>query len=69
MGLIVPELVIGNAPEEVTNPFSGVSCLLEPEAVAVYDYIHGCIALDDCYSDALRYFREKWPKEYMILLD
>ena len=28
-------------PKEVTNPFSGESVVLQPDAIAVYDFIKG----------------------------
>ena len=30
-------MILDDAPVEVKNPFSGASCMLEPDAVAVYD--------------------------------
>ena len=69
MGLILEELLIGDSPEMITNPFSGEFCILPPLAVAVYDYIQGCLYLNEPCSDALEYFRERWPDEYYILLD
>ena len=35
-------LTVGTKSETITNPFSGESCVLSPEAVAVYDTIKGC---------------------------
>lgn len=60
-----------NFPETVINPFSGESCELEPEAVAVYDLTKGAEMLEDYATvrACLDYFRQRWPKEYMILLD
>jgi hypothetical protein len=34
-------IAIGNEPENVANPFSGDTVLLQPDAVAVYDVIKG----------------------------
>ena len=64
-------LHIEDEAEYVINPFSGVSCKLEPEAVAVYDYIKGCEVLG-MYGDmqkGLQWFRENFPDEYYKLLD
>ena len=72
------ELDIGTESEVVTNFYSGESCELTSEAVSVYDFIKGSeILLNNNYSEeinnqfheALLYFQEKWPEEYMILLD
>ena len=40
-------LILDDAPVEVTNPFSGESCMLTPEAVAVYDSIKGAEMIGD----------------------
>ena len=68
---ILELLTIGTESEEVENPFSGVVCVLEPTAVALYDYIMGCQALGNYkYFDQARYlFCALWPDEYMKLLD
>ena len=70
-------------PVEVKNKLSGDSCMLEPDAVAVFDVIKGQELigilpkdnpLRDGYDtriiqDGLKWFRKYFPKEYMILLD
>jgi len=68
---ILAELEIFDYPEVVTNPFSGRSCELEPEAVALYDFIKGCEIFEqwEAMRVALDYFMTKWPGEYMTLLD
>ena len=55
----------------VTNPFSGESCMLEPDAVAVYDTIKGCELIGDytMVQKGLAWFAKYFPREYMILLD
>jgi hypothetical protein len=57
--------------ETVRNPYTDESCELEPQAVALYDYIKGCEAM--ClYSEmnvVLTLFRKLYPNEYYILLD
>lgn len=65
------QLHIGKASVEVTNPFSGNSTVLEPTAVALYDFIKGCEMLVHYgkMNQALYIFRKHWPEEYMILLD
>lgn len=62
-------LVIGTESETVKNPFSGVTCVLEPTAVALYDYIMGCQMLGTYkYFDQARYlFCALWPEEYSKL--
>ena len=58
-------------PVVVTNPFSGESCTLTPEAVAVYDTLKGAEMVQDynLVRKGLDWFSENFPKEYMILLD
>ena len=58
-------------PVEVKNKFTGDSCLLPPDAVAVYDTIQGA-ELTGNYAtmqEGLSWFRKYFPKEYMVLLD
>jgi hypothetical protein len=69
---IIADLQIGDVDETITNPYSGVSCVLEPKAVALYDFIKGCEALGSYGKDfdQARYaFAELWPNEYTKLLD
>ena len=66
-------------PEVISNPFSGEKVELHPDAVAVYDSIKGAELLavpinrDDPKWETVRkgldWFREHYPKEYMVLLD
>ncbi|MCP3681877.1 MAG: hypothetical protein GY861_04230 [bacterium] len=63
--------ILDDAPVEVTNPYSGESCVLTPEAVAVYDVIKGAEMLGH-YTEVrkgLRWFRKYYPAEYFTLLD
>lgn len=71
MKLPFKDIVVGSESEMVTNPFSGESCLLTPEAVAVYDTIKGCEMFGDYAGvrKGLDWFIDNYPKEYMILLD
>ena len=64
-------ITVGTQSETITNPFSGASCLLSPEAVAVYDTIRGCEIIQDYkgLQKGLDWFRRQYPSEYMILLD
>ena len=68
---LIDSLKVGSKSEVVTNPFSGNSAELNPEAVALYDFIKGCEAsgLYDNLRQGLYIFRKKWPNEYMTLLD
>ena len=63
--------VIDKEPQEVKNPFTGESCILTPEAIAVYDTLKGAemIGLWDTVRAGLDWFRKHYPREYMILLD
>lgn len=63
--------ILDKEPVEVKNKFDGNSCMLEPDAVAVYDVIQGA-ELTGNYAimqEGLAWFRKYFPKEYMILLD
>ena len=57
--------------ETIRNPYSNESCELEPQGVALLDYIKGCEALR-LFNDmqtALTLFRKLYPSEYYVLLD
>lgn len=71
MKLPFKDIVVGTESEIVKNPFSGESCLLSPEAVAVYDTIQGCEMFGDWQGvrKGLDWFRKHYPEEYMVLLD
>ena len=64
-------VIYDTEPVEVANPYSGETCMLTPEAVAVYDTIKGCELCGDYNSvrKGLEWFRKNYPAEYMILLD
>jgi len=63
--------IMDKAPVEVANPFSGEKVMLEPIAVAVYDAIKGAEMLNyhETVETGIDWFREHYPKEYMVLLD
>ena len=71
MKLPFKDIMIGTQSETITNPFSGESCVLEPEAVAVYDLCKGAEVFGDTKTvrKCLDWFRKYYPEEYMILLD
>ena len=71
MKLPYKDMFVGTESELVSNPFSGESVLLKPEAVAVYDTLRGCEMLGDYKGlrKGLDWFRQHFPAEYMILLD
>ena len=58
-------------PQKVTNPMSGESCMLTPQAVAVYDTLRGAEMFGDVETlrKGLDWFRKHYAREYMILLD
>lgn len=63
--------VLDKVSVEVANPFSGETAVLDPEEVAVYDYIKGCELMGD-YDGVRRgldWFSSKNPEAYMTLLD
>ena len=63
--------VYDKEPVLITNRLSGESCMLTPEAVAVYDTIIGAemVGRYDIVRQGLDWFREHFPNEYYILLD
>lgn len=63
--------VMDSEPVEVMNRFGGDSCMLIPEAVAVYDCIMGAEMFGwyQMVQDGCAWFRQHYPKEYMVLLD
>ena len=71
MKLPFENMLIGTEPEIITNPWSGHSATLIPEAVAVYDVIKGAEAIGayQIVRDGLDWFRENYPEEFYILLD
>ena len=68
---LVDELMVGTETEVVENRFGGESIELEPLAVAVYDYIMGCEAMNNQKGMmlGLGMFRKNWAEAYMVLLD
>jgi len=63
-------LKLPSNPQYRRNPFSGDGETLEPLAVALYDFIKEAeIKRSPLFQDALLTFREKYPDEYMTLLD
>lgn len=69
---LMGKLFVSIEKQEVKNPLSGASETLDPEAVALYDFIIGCNMVGAYPSDyhvALDLFRKQWPDEYMTLLD
>jgi len=65
------ECQVGTESETITNPYSGESIELSPEAVAVYDTIKGAEMLGnyDTMNKGLKWFQQYYPNEYMTLLD
>ena len=58
-------------PVLVANPFSGESCMLTPEEVAVYDYLKGCELMGDYEGlrKGIDWFIDNNAEAYMTLLD
>jgi len=58
-------------PEEIKNPYSGVTVKLPPDAVAVYDCIKGAemIGNNEHLRKGLDWFIKHEPEAYMKLLD
>ena len=64
-------MMIGTESERVSNPYTGDTVMLSPEAVAVYDTIKGA---ERCgayrmVEQGLDWFKQYYPAEYMTLLD
>jgi len=61
--------------EQRTNPFSGVTCLLVPDAIVLYDFItnrHLTCGVEysrTLWNQARYLFLEMWTKEYYALID
>lgn len=66
-----PCTILDKEPVLVKNRFSGESCMLEPDAVAVYDCMMGAEMMGDYKTvrKGLDWFAKHFPEEYMILLD
>ena len=64
-------MILDTEPVEVQNPFSGETCVLTPEAVAVYDTIKGAEIFGEYQTvrKGLEWFRKYFPAEYYVLLD
>ena len=62
---------VGENSETIANPFTGESCELTPEAVAVYDLVKGAemLGLFKTVRIGLDWFRKNYAAEYMVLLD
>jgi len=74
---LIDELSKRQHPEVVINPYTGERVMLQPKAVALYDFIKGYEVLISNGSvsniklfDTARYlFQKLWPNSYMKLLD
>jgi hypothetical protein len=64
-------MILDNEPVIVQNPFSGESCILSPEEVAVYDYLKGCELIGDHKGlrKGLDWFIDNNSQAYITLLD
>jgi len=58
-------------PVLVKNPFSGEGVMLQPEEIAVYDYLKGCEMIGDAKGlrKGLDWFIDNNAEAYMTLLD
>ena len=65
------DAIVGTESEIVSNPFTGQSCELTPDAVATYDVLKGAeqLGMHKIVRQGLDWFIENYTKEYMILLD
>lgn len=71
MNLPFEGMKVGSEAEVVSNPYTGESVTLTPEAVAVYDTIKGAerLGMHDVVRKGLDWFIQYHTKEYMVLLD
>ena len=67
----ISDLEVGDAPEEVVNPYSQETVILDPLAVAVLDMVKGAEMFNDWVTldQGLSWFIENRPAAYMVLLD
>jgi hypothetical protein len=65
------DCVVGNNPENITNPFTSESVKCPPDFVAVYDTIKGAEMLGnyDTMDKGIDWARKYYPDLYMKLLD
>ena len=65
------DAIVGTESEIVSNPFTGQSCELTPDAVATYDVLKGAeqLGMHKIVQKGLDWFIKNYTKEYMILLD
>ena len=58
-------------PVVVKNPFSGEGITLQPEEIAVYDYLKGCELMGDYKGlrKGIDWFIDNNAEAYMVLLD
>lgn len=60
-----------------TNPYSGISCTLQPLAVTLYDFVInsynaglvGRFVPLETWNNCRYFFLEYWPDEYFALID
>jgi hypothetical protein len=64
-------MVSDTEPVVVKNPFSGEAIELQPDEVAVYDYLKGCEMIGDYKGlrKGLNWFMNNNAEAYMVLLD
>ena len=68
---LFPDIVIFSKKEFIANRFTGEEIELEPEAVAVYDLVMGAemLGMYKIVRKGLDWFKQHYPKEYLVLLD
>jgi hypothetical protein len=64
-------MILDTEPVIVQNSFSGESCILSPDEVAVYDYLKGCELIGDYKNlqKCIDWFIKNNTQAYMTLLD
>jgi hypothetical protein len=69
--ILFRQLEFGTENQKRTNPFSGESVMLTPEAVSVHDFIKTTEQTQnyELMETAIGIFIKKWPDEYMKLID
>ena len=69
---LLASLLLLDEGQEIANFFNpSQKCFLDSLGIALHDFIKGCEVLElyDKMQQAIDIFREKYPKEYYVLLD
>ena len=67
----INELQVGTKSEVIANPYTNEEIELNPQEVAVYDFVKGCevMGLYGKMQEGIRWFQKNNIKAYITLLD